>query len=228
MSTYFIAEISNIHCGSMAKAKELIRLAKYSGADAVKGQAFRAEDMIGVGSMPDGFYRQCALSYAEYRELMEYGDEIGIPVFYTVLTRGLSYLYKFQDYKKMHAARFEALGADTFRRFDRPNTIVSMKALRPEVICNHATILYATGYNEQIDLKTFKAIRKHYGRRIGVSHHGIKTQDLVELSEKAPLPVIEKHLTDGCPVEFEGVTYRDTIHAANPMEFARLINRING
>ena len=39
--TYFIADIAANHDGSLKKAKELIRLAAESGADAAKFQNFR-------------------------------------------------------------------------------------------------------------------------------------------------------------------------------------------
>ena len=38
--TYFIADIGANHDGSLARAKKLIRLAKFSGADAAKFQHF--------------------------------------------------------------------------------------------------------------------------------------------------------------------------------------------
>jgi N-acetylneuraminate synthase len=44
--TYFIADISANHDGQLKRAKELIRLAKESGADAAKFQHFRAEYIV--------------------------------------------------------------------------------------------------------------------------------------------------------------------------------------
>lgn len=44
--TYFIADIASNHDGDLAKAKELIWLAKESGADAVKFQHFIAEKIV--------------------------------------------------------------------------------------------------------------------------------------------------------------------------------------
>ena len=42
---FFIAEVSANHCGSILKAKKLIRLAKKSGADAVKLQTYTPDMM---------------------------------------------------------------------------------------------------------------------------------------------------------------------------------------
>ena len=43
---YIIAEIGSNFDGSLAKAKKLIRLAKESGADAVKFQSFKTEKLL--------------------------------------------------------------------------------------------------------------------------------------------------------------------------------------
>ena len=44
--TYFIADIAANHDGDIWRAKELINLAYYAGADAVKFQHFRAKDFV--------------------------------------------------------------------------------------------------------------------------------------------------------------------------------------
>ena len=44
--TYFIADIGANHDGNLGKAKKLIRLAKASGADAVKFQHFEAKTIV--------------------------------------------------------------------------------------------------------------------------------------------------------------------------------------
>ena len=44
--TYFIADIAANHDGSLKKAKELIRLAAESGANAAKFQHFKAETIV--------------------------------------------------------------------------------------------------------------------------------------------------------------------------------------
>ena len=43
---YFIAEIGVNHNGNLALAKKMISAAKKSGADAVKFQTFKAEDLV--------------------------------------------------------------------------------------------------------------------------------------------------------------------------------------
>ena len=44
--TYFIADIASNHDGELSRAKDLIWLAKEAGADAVKFQHFKADQII--------------------------------------------------------------------------------------------------------------------------------------------------------------------------------------
>ena len=48
--TYIIAEIGINHCGNMKYAKQLINLAKKSGADAVKFQSYKTEKLVRLNS----------------------------------------------------------------------------------------------------------------------------------------------------------------------------------
>jgi len=52
-SPYVVAEISGNHCGSLDMAKQLIKAAKRSGADAVKTQCYEADTMTLPLSKPD-------------------------------------------------------------------------------------------------------------------------------------------------------------------------------
>lgn len=46
MPTYFIADVASSHDGSLDRARELIRLCSEAGADAVKFQHFRAQEIV--------------------------------------------------------------------------------------------------------------------------------------------------------------------------------------
>ena len=92
---YIVAEISANHNGSLLRAKEHIRQAKKSGANAVKIQTYRAEtmtldcdkeDFLIKGGIWDGnklydLYKEAHTPYAWHRELFEYSKEIGITIF---------------------------------------------------------------------------------------------------------------------------------------------------
>lgn len=229
MTPFLIAEISNHHFGSMDLAKEMILAAKNSGADAVKGQAFAAEDMQKAGGvMPIGFYKKCALTYRQYEELIKFGDEKGIPVFFTILSVKLHNLARIQRFRKIHATRFETIKASNRRQFDKANTFISMKRLRPEVKdLYHATILYATEYMKDIDVEIYQNIAlQYYGRFIGISHHGYRLDDLYELNARFVLPCVEKHFFLGEILTYEGRVYRDCLHSKKPDEFAEMAKRL--
>ena len=65
-----IAEVGNNHFGDFRKAMEMAKIAKESGADLVKMQAFDAADV--KGSMVPGFYKQCAFSPEHCAALIEF------------------------------------------------------------------------------------------------------------------------------------------------------------
>lgn len=228
MTPFLIAEISNHHFGSVDLAKEMILAAKNSGADAVKGQAFVAEDMLKAGGvMPLTFYRNCELTYRQYEELIKFGDENGIPVFFTILSNKLWNLARIQRYKKIHANKFETIKASNRKQYDRRNTFISMRALRPEVKnLDHATLLYATEYMKDIDNSVYGSIVGLYQRPIGVSHHGYRLDDLYELHNHCALPTVEKHFFLGEILTYEGLVYRDCLHSKKPDEFAEMAKRL--
>lgn len=97
--TYFIADISANHDGSLERAKYLIRLAKRAGADAAKFQNFRAPKIVsdfGFRSMGGQqshqakwkksvfeVYQGASIPFEWTPELKEVCDEVGIDYFST-------------------------------------------------------------------------------------------------------------------------------------------------
>jgi len=97
--TYFIADISANHDGSLERAKYLIRLAKQAGADAAKFQNFRAAKIVSdygfktMGSQQSHqskwkqsvfeVYRGASIPFEWTPELKDVCDEVGIDYFST-------------------------------------------------------------------------------------------------------------------------------------------------
>lgn len=89
---FIIAEAGVNHNGQLEIAKELARVAKESGADAVKFQTFKTENLvasytsqaeyqeknIGKEQSQADMLRKLELSYEEFRELHRFCQEIGI------------------------------------------------------------------------------------------------------------------------------------------------------
>ncbi len=92
---YIIAELSANHNGSLKKAKESIKAAKSSGADAIKIQTYTPDtmtidcnkkDFIIKGGLWDGYklfdlYKEAHTPYEWHYELFNYAKEIGITIF---------------------------------------------------------------------------------------------------------------------------------------------------
>lgn len=81
---YFIADIASNHDGDIERAKNLIRLAKESGADAVKFQHFLAEEIVsdyGFSSLPvmghqKGWKKSVFEIYKEYECPRDWTEEL--------------------------------------------------------------------------------------------------------------------------------------------------------
>lgn len=74
---FVIAEIGSNHCGSVDRAIELIKSAKYSGADAVKFQK-RSNKSLFTKELYDSPYdnkNSYGKTYGEHREYLEFGKE---------------------------------------------------------------------------------------------------------------------------------------------------------
>jgi len=75
---YLIAEIGFNHAGDMAVAQEMIRQAAAAGADAVKFQTYRAEDLA-LPSSPHFAAIQCGeMDLEQHRQLKAAADAAGI------------------------------------------------------------------------------------------------------------------------------------------------------
>ncbi|MFJ8102431.1 N-acetylneuraminate synthase [Lysinibacillus sp. NPDC096212] len=86
MKTYIIAEAGVNHNGSLRMAKDLVKVAKEAGADAVKFQTFKAENLvtkqakqanyqvenIGEASSQFAMLKKLELTYVEFAELQLY------------------------------------------------------------------------------------------------------------------------------------------------------------
>jgi len=94
---FFVAEISANHNGKLSKAKRLIKLAKDSGADAVKLQTFKPETMtinsnkkyfkinegLWKGNNLWKLYEKAQTPYKWHKVLFSYAKKIGIKCFST-------------------------------------------------------------------------------------------------------------------------------------------------
>lgn len=78
MSVYIIGEAGINHVGSMDTAREMIRVAKRCGADAIKFQTYVTDRICRKDSPEYATLKQCELSYDQFRTLHHWCHEIGI------------------------------------------------------------------------------------------------------------------------------------------------------
>jgi len=75
---FFVAEIGSNWIGSVDRAKELIKKCKEAGANAVKFQMWRADDLY------DGKYKEYELTFEKAKKIKGYCDSLGIEFFCSV------------------------------------------------------------------------------------------------------------------------------------------------
>lgn len=224
-----IAEIGSNHFGQMKLAKELIRIANDSGADIIKGQAYRAED-ITTGSMPLAFYKQCQLSENQCLELMQYARSLRNDMFFTIFSPGFERVQFCQKWTKLSASQTQAGMYN--RDLDKPSTIVSIgkKMVDSRIIprISKAWALYATEYMpKDPQLEYIEKIQDTIGTQVGLSDHTLGAKTCLKAIKWYHATCIEKHFTLQKDISFNGTVFRDTVHGANPKELAAIAKALH-
>lgn len=223
---YLIAEFGNNHLGDIEKAKQYIRIAKECGATHAKGQAFMARD-ITSGSMPTSFYYKCELKFSEYVELIDYGEEIGIPVFFSIFSKHFESLVYHQEWYKIAGCQVK-LGFKELAKKDCKKMFVSVPefTIMPQLEKSH--ILHVTPYNYKTpDFKTLDFLNTYYERPCGLSDHCIGIDFALKAITERGIPVLEKHFTLSRDIKYKGQLFRDCVHAADPKQLEILAKEIN-
>lgn len=224
-----IAECGNHAFGDLGKAKEQVRLAREAGAKFAKFQAIDTEVFEG-GSMPAEFYRQCDLGAKGYQELVDYGEEVGIPVIFSVFGPKYAKLARGRPYK-IAGSQFESFSVDQLLEWnshDHP-VIVSLPNVSGDVILyKRPTItnmhcMYVTPYNPtSVEFQWIVHYEDVLRKPIGFSDHSPGIKNCLTAIDKYECRLIEKHFCPWGRQAFKGVVYRDSIHAADAVQLERL------
>jgi sialic acid synthase SpsE len=218
-----IAELGNHALGDIDKAKEQIRLAKECGAHYAKMQIIDPLFVAKYGSMPLGFYELCAMSPEEYNECQEYGNQIGIEVFFSVFAdfekfREIDFhFYKISGSQFLSMTRAQLMGWNTSR------TIVSIPKIEEGLLMFKAPSIsemqplfvtpYHTDATEIVDFSTLESHRKILGRAVGYSDHSLGIGNCITAIKEYGAPLIEKHFNPFGAQAYSGKIYRDCYHA---------------
>jgi len=224
---FVVAEIGNNHFGSLDMAMELVQAAKESGCDAVKGQLFDPKTI--EGSMPKGFYRQCARLFKHNDELISYADSIGIPLFFSCFDEKCRDLVLTRPYQKISASQYRKIHEEgDIELRDNKNMFISIPADMDLPELKNAIPMHVTDYMTTFPkLERINEMRGFYRRDVGFSDHSIGIRTCIDAVVKHKAMYIEKHFTLENNMEFKGKIFRDTAHGIIPRVMKKLIRIIN-
>ena len=116
MKTMIVAEIGSNWEGSITKAKKIIRECKKSGANAVKFQMWRAEDLYTTSHPNWKNIKKSELTFGKVRKIKEYSDKEGIEFFCSAFYPEAVDLLESLNVKKYKIASRTCLFKDPFSR----------------------------------------------------------------------------------------------------------------
>ena len=116
MKTIIVAEIGSNWEGSITKAKKIIYECKRVGADAIKFQMWRAEDLYNVSHPNWKNIKKSELTFDKVRKIKEYSDKQGIEFFCSAFYPEAVDLLESLNVKKYKIASRTCLFKDHFSR----------------------------------------------------------------------------------------------------------------
>lgn len=208
--TYVIAEIGINHGGDFETAKQLIRAAKDSGADAAKFQTYLTEKRVPKESPIFGILKQCQLSFEQQRQLAAYGAELGICFFSTPFDEeSVQFLdelgvpvfkiasFDIVNFRLLRAAvsrgrpMIISTGMADEKEVDKAMECVQSAGVSAALL--HCISSYPTP-EADANLKAIWALKKRYSCPVGYSDHTLGIEVAV-LAVAAGAQIIEKHFT---------------------------------
>ncbi|MFG1523151.1 pseudaminic acid synthase [Halobacteriovorax sp. GFR7] len=219
---YIIAEVSANHNGDIDKAKELIKLAKESGADAVKIQTYTADTMTLdmdtdefkiTGGLWDGYtlynlYKEAYTPWEWHKELFNYAQKLDITIFSTPFDESAVDFLEELNVPAYKVASFEMTDLvliDYIAQKMKPIIISTGMSTLEEIKEAHATI---TKYHnnvvflhcvssyptkaENFNLRMMNTIKEMLNVDIGLSDHSLSNTAAIA-SVTLGATVIEKH-----------------------------------
>lgn len=219
---FFIAEVSANHCGSILRAKKLIRLAKKSGADAVKLQTYTPDMMtiknkkfkIKYGLWKNmnlwKLYNEAQTPLEWHKKLFDFAKKLNIKIFSTPFNvEGVKFLETL-NCKAYKIASFEMNDTNLVKEIAKTkkpiimstglaslNEIINSVKIAKKNGCKDLTLLYCVSNypsnNTDFNLNNIKILKKKFNCRIGLSDHS-KGNIIAKLSLVIGAEVFEKHI----------------------------------
>lgn len=210
-AVYFIAEAGYNHLGSLEVAIELIDQAKQVGADAIKFQTFRAEDLVLSSAEQFPRLKHAELGEREFTRLAEHAEKVGITFLSTPFDEEAVELL---DSLGVQAFKVASMDLDnlpllrTIARKGKPvilstgmGTLAEIRtavdAIQAEgngqIILLHCVSEYPADEGTA-NLRAIETLREAFGRPVGYSDHTLGRLAAV-IAAVLGASVIEKHFT---------------------------------
>lgn len=248
-SVFIIAEVGVNHNGKLVLAKKMIDEAKKAGADAVKFQTFKAEDLVTVRT-PTAKYqkknmgknesqmtmlKRLELSNKDFKVLKQYCDKKNILFLSTPHTlESVGFLQSLMPMFKIASGDLTNIPLlRKIAKLKKPmivstgmatmqeikEAISAIKSFHNKIILLHCTSNYPTPFGE-VNLRAMETMKKTFKLPIGYSDH---TQGVEIALAAASLgaEVIEKHFTLD-----RNLPGPDHVSSLEPKELQQMVDQI--
>ncbi len=234
---FIIAEGGINHNGKLSLAKKIISKAKAAGADAVKFQTFKAEDLASPKSKFFKIFKKLELDFEEFGELADYAKNQNIIFLSTPFSFDAVNLLM-----QLKVPAFKIASGDLtniplveYAASKKKPMIIStgmaneteiqqsINAIRKtgnkKIIIMHSVSAYPTPINE-VNLSVIKQLREKFKQPVGYSDNGSNLLvPVIAVASGADL--IEKHFTIN-----RKLSGPDQKLSANPSDFKKLVKNI--
>lgn len=238
--TYIIAEIAQGFEGDYLLCKKFMDLAKKNGADAVKFQIFKADELATPDYQYYDLFRSLEISPEKWIRLIDHANEIGIDF--------LSDIYGFETLAWIKKTNIKGIKIHSTDIMNYP-LLSAVKdtglmiylavggSLKEEIanalkITGKTNIALLSGFQAEpnllldLELGKIKQLTELFGVPTGYADHIDAESELATiippLAVMAGAKVIEKHLT----IDRQNLQLEDYVSALNPNEFLRMVELI--
>lgn len=248
-SVFVIAEAGVNHNGSLVLAKKLVDVAKEAGADVVKFQTFKSEELIteeadmasyqekntGKKESQLDMLKKLELSYKDFEELKKYCDQKKIIFLSTPHTEGaVDFLDKLVPAFKVSSGDLTNLPfLENIAKRNKSiilstgmgtlgeirEAVETIKKYNDQIIILHCITNYPCT-KEDVNLRAMETIQKEFGCITGYSDH-TEGIEVPIMAVNLGAKVIEKHFT--LDKNMEGPDHKASL---NPAELKLMIDKI--
>lgn len=238
---FVIAEMANSHEGSLAKAKEITEDAANAGADAIKFQKFKADELAEKDHENYALYKRLEMTIKEWRQLIEFAKKKKLKVLVDIFgVESAKELLRFKiDGYKIHSADLSNPHLLKFLGDSNKSILISAAgstlnemddALRvllktpKEIAIMHGFQGYPTELHD-LNLRRLKKLKERYCFSVGIMDHVSGDSEMALITPLLGISlgatIVEKHIT--LDRSKKGLDYYS---ALNPDEFGKMVSLI--